>query len=103
MRCRWTLTLLAYSATALAHAQPQQMLYSASLAASCAACHGTQGRPVEHAAVPPLAGTSAAAIVQQMQAFKAGTRPSTVMQQISKGYSDAQIAQIAAYFADQRP
>jgi cytochrome c553 len=34
-----------------------------------------------------------------MQAFKAGTRPATVMHQIAKGYSDEQIKAIAAWFA----
>jgi sulfide dehydrogenase cytochrome subunit len=38
----------------------------------------------------------------QLKAFKAGTRPATVMHQLSKGYSDAQIEQIAAYFAAQK-
>jgi cytochrome c553 len=36
-----------------------------------------------------------------MAAFKAGTRSATIMHQLAKGYSDAQIAQIAAYFAAQ--
>ncbi len=41
----------------------------------------------------------AADLAEQMKAFKAGTRPGTVMPQLAKGYSDAQIAQLAAYFA----
>ena len=36
---------------------------------------------------------------EQMQAFKSGTRPGSVMPQLAKGYSDAQIEQLAAYFA----
>ncbi|OYU99036.1 MAG: cytochrome C, partial [Burkholderiales bacterium PBB5] len=32
-------------------------------------------------------------------AFKAGQREATVMHQIAKGFSDAQIAQLAAYFS----
>ena len=39
---------------------------------------------------------------QQLLAFKAGTRPATVMTQLAKGYSDAQLRQLAAYFAAQR-
>jgi hypothetical protein len=31
----------------------------------------------------------------QLKAFKSGTRPATVMHQLSKGYSDAQIEQIS--------
>ena len=34
-----------------------------------------------------------------MKAFKSGARPGTVMPQLAKGYSDAQIEQLAAWFA----
>jgi cytochrome c553 len=37
--------------------------------------------------------------VLQMQAFKNGTRPATVMHQITKGLTDAQIDTIASYYA----
>lgn len=69
------------------------------LVASCASCHGTDGRPVEGSAIPSLAGSSKATITMQMNAFKDGTRTATVMHQISKGYTDEQIDRIASYFA----
>jgi cytochrome subunit of sulfide dehydrogenase len=72
------------------------------LAATCANCHGTGGVAVPNASVPGLAGLPASYIVEQMKAFKNGTRPATVMHQLAKGYSDAQIEQIAAYFAAQK-
>lgn len=72
------------------------------LAATCANCHGTGGVAVPNASVPGLAGLPAPYIVEQMKAFKNGTRPATVMHQLAKGYSDAQIEQIAAYFAAQK-
>jgi cytochrome c553 len=37
-----------------------------------------------------------------MQDFKAGKRPATVMHQIARGYTDAQIDAIAAYLSAQR-
>jgi cytochrome c553 len=37
-----------------------------------------------------------------MKAFKDGRREATVMHQIAKGYSEAEIAALAAYFAAQR-
>jgi len=37
-----------------------------------------------------------------MKAFKDGTRPATVMHQLTKGLSDAQIESIAAYFASNK-
>lgn len=72
-----------------------------SLAATCANCHGTDGRTVG-AAVAPLAGRSRQEIVTLMQQYKAGARPATVMHQLAKGYSDQQIEQIAGYFAAQK-
>jgi len=49
------------------------------------------------------AGLPASYIVEQMKAFKAGTRPATVMHQLAKGFNDAQVDQLAAYFAAQKP
>ena len=70
-------------------------------AAACANCHGTDGR-AEPGAIS-LAGQSQADLLQKMLAFKNGQRPATIMHQISKGYSDEQLAQISAYFAAQKP
>ncbi len=98
-----TLTAAALVATAgMVMAQDAAALRQQALAATCANCHGTQGRAVDGAAVPGLAGMPAVYLVEQMKAFKAGTRPATVMHQLAKGYSDAQIEQIAAYFAAQK-
>lgn len=72
-----------------------------SLAATCANCHGTQGRAVDKSEVPGLAGLAAPYLVEQMAAFKSGARPATVMHQIAKGYSAAQIDALARYFAAQ--
>jgi cytochrome c553 len=41
-------------------------------------------------------------LAEQMNAFKNGARPATLMHQIAKGYSPAQIEQLAAYFAAQK-
>jgi cytochrome c553 len=71
------------------------------LAASCAICHGTDGRPTTKDAIP-LAGVSKEHIVTQMKAFRDAKRPSTVMQQLAKGYSDEQIDQLASWFAAQK-
>ena len=82
-------------------AQDRDALYVRSLAATCANCHGTLGRAQPGSSVVSLAGLPQAAIVEQMQAFRAGTRSATIMHQLAKGYTDAQIAQIAGYFAAQ--
>lgn len=102
MNPKWMLFAFALSlAPAIAPAQTRDVLYTRSLAATCANCHGTNGRAVEGASVPGLAGMPREYLTLQMQAFKSGTRPATVMHQIAKGYSDAQIAELATYFAAQ--
>jgi sulfide dehydrogenase cytochrome subunit len=71
------------------------------LAAACAICHGTEGRAVTKDVVP-LAGLPREHIASQMRAFRDGQRPATVMHQIAKGYTDAQIDAMAAWFATQK-
>lgn len=68
------------------------------LYANCAACHGTSGAG-NGSTLPVLAGQSKDALVASMQAFKDGTRPATIMHQIAKGYSDAQIEEIAVFLS----
>ena len=87
---------------ARAQAQDKEALYLTGLAATCANCHGTNGKAVDGSSVAGLAGLDKSYTVTQMKAFKAGTRPATVMHQISKGYSDAQIELLAGYFAAQK-
>lgn len=82
---------------AMAQTDPLQVR---SLAASCSSCHGTNG-----AAVPgmvALAGYERASLVKNMADFKSGARPATIMHQLAKGYSEAQIDAIAGYFAAQK-
>lgn len=87
-------------ASLAAHAQDKAtQLNNRATAAMCANCHGTEGRTIEGSAVPSLAGMPKDYHVQQMQAFKNGTRPATVMHQITKGLTDAQIDTIASYYA----
>ncbi len=78
-----------------------QALHIASLAATCAACHGTAGRGVPGSRMAPLAGVPAEMFIAQMQAFKRGERAATVMHRHARGYTDEQIALMAAYFAAQ--
>jgi cytochrome c553 len=81
-----------------AAAQDAQALQLRALAATCANCHGTDGRAVGEG-MPRLAGADAAYLASQMRAFRDGQRPATVMHQLAKGYSDAQIDALAGYFA----
>ncbi len=67
------------------------------LAATCANCHGTDGKARSGAAV--LAGLPRDRIVTTMRLFRDGQKSATIMHQIAKGYTPAQIELIADYFA----
>mgnify|MGYP003477535623 CR=1 FL=1 len=64
---------------------------------ACAACHGTSGVALQ--GMDSLAGQKKEDLLKKMQDFKSGKKPATLMHQLSAGYSDAQIEQLAAYFA----
>ena len=68
------------------------------LVANCAACHGTGGVG-KGDTLPRLAGQPKEQLIASMRAFKDGTRPATIMHQIAKGYTEEQIALMAAYLA----
>lgn len=66
-------------------------------AAACANCHGTNGQ--SQPGMESLAGKDKAELAQKMLDFKAGRKPATIMHQLSKGYTDEQIQQLAEHFA----
>jgi cytochrome c553 len=86
-------------AAAAAPAQTASPLATRSLAATCAACHGTDGQAVGGAGMASLRGLDRQYLLAQLNAFRDGSRPATVMHQIAKGYTPEQIDQLAAYFA----
>jgi len=91
------------AATLAALPAAAQDLQGRNLAAPCAICHGTEGRSTtKDSPLIPLAGLPGDHIAAQMRAFRDGKRPATVMHQLSKGYTDAQIDAIAAWFAAQK-
>lgn len=71
------------------------------LAANCAACHGTSGNSVG-GAIPGLAGMNKEYFLNQIKAFRDGKREATLMHQIAKGYTDAEMTAIADFFAAQK-
>lgn len=94
-------TLVLAAAALAATSVSAQDLQGRNLSASCAICHGTEGRAVTKD-MASLAGLPKEHIVAQMQDFKSGKRPATVMHQLAKGYTDAQIEAMAAWFAAQK-
>ncbi len=66
---------------------------------TCAGCHALSKKNYK-GFVPVIAGMDKEKIVQKMRAFKAGTaKDVTIMDRIAKGYSDAEIDAVAAYYA----
>ena len=103
------IALAALAATALA-AQAQQPppafapsnlspLGVRAMAANCAACHGTNGRPAPGSTLTGLAGKPKDEIATAMNQFKSGKKPATLMHQIAKGYTDAEIDAMAEHFS----
>ena len=70
------------------------------MAATCSACHGTNGFSV--GGTPVLAGLNRAHFIKQMKDFRSGARPATVMQRHAAAYGDAEIEKLADYFAAQK-
>ena len=87
-------------------------LHIRTLAASCAACHGTNGNAVfggnavlsgnALAGNAILAGMDKNYFVTQMLAFKNGDRQATVMHRHAKGLQVDEISQLAEYFSGQK-
>lgn len=105
MRFKFSFTaalVLALSSHAFAQSSPTSAsttLHQRTLAATCANCHGTDGRSAEGGSVPSLAGQPQTTLVAQLKAFKVGSRPGTIMPQLARGLSEMQIDQLASYFA----
>ena len=72
----------------------------ATLAASCAGCHGTGGVS-RNEATPSLAGQIPNYTQFQLAAFRAKLRPSDVMQRVAGKLTDQDIADLSAYYAAQ--
>ncbi|MGH8441586.1 MAG: c-type cytochrome [Nevskiaceae bacterium] len=69
-------------------------------AAACSGCHPASARVTSP--VLRLAGLDQGRIVRAMEEFRSGKRPATVMDRISKGFTDNEIQAIAAWYASQR-
>jgi len=68
--------------------------------ALCAACHGTAGQS-SIAANPKLAGQSAVYLIKQMNDIKSGARSVPLMTGLLNNSSEQDIADMAAYYAEQ--
>ena len=88
-------TGLVFSASFTAQAAPAK-------AASCVGCHGADGNSVVPN-FPKLAGQHAAYLEKQLKDFRDGFRKDATMQPFAKGLSDAEIKELAEFYASQAP
>jgi cytochrome subunit of sulfide dehydrogenase len=70
------------------------------LAANCANCHGTNGAGV--GGMPSLAGRQQGELLQMLRDFRDGKRPATIMHQLAKGYTEAQMEAVSGYLSRQK-
>lgn len=66
--------------------------------AACAVCHGPQGLSMQPA-VPHLAGQPEIYLIEQLKAYRSGKRANEVMGVIAKPLTDAEIENLAAWYA----
>lgn len=70
------------------------------LSLPCAGCHGVNGVSAGDS-MPTIAGLPEEYLTELMLNTKGGSRHSTIMGRLAKGYSDSECRAIAAYFAEQ--
>ena len=68
---------------------------------TCTGCHGIAGykNVYPHYHVPKIAGQNEAYLIGALSAYRRGERPHPTMQAQAEGYSEQDIADIAAYLA----
>ena len=86
--------LLMFSGSALA---APDIAVGKEMAGRCFGCHGPEGNS-QNSNFPSLAGQKSAYLVNQLRAFREGTRENGMMQNMAANLSDADINNLAAFF-----
>lgn len=77
------------------------------VSSDCQICHGMHGAATDYGVIPKLAGQHKAYIVLQLQQFRDGKRAddngNVYMLPVAQALTNAQINEVATYFAAQRP
>lgn len=93
-----------FAAATMALAAPPAMAQDAhlarNLAATCANCHGTNGKSL--GGMESLAGEPKEKLLQKLADYRSGDKPATIMHQIVVGYTDEQLDLITTWFAAQK-
>lgn len=93
-KCILLAAALAFSS--MAGADPGSMVSN-----TCAGCHGLKGASAGET-MPMIAGLPRDFIFTAMKEFREGTRGSTIMGRIAKGYNETQLAAMADFFSKQK-
>ena len=91
LACFWTVPVLAADMSA-----------GEQKAATCMGCHGPKGKS-SNAQWPNLAAQQSAYMVNQLNAFKTGTRNNPMMQSMAANLTDDDMNNLAAYYSSQPP
>ena len=96
-----TTPLDANAVASLAKARPGDAQKGASLAGTCAACHGLDGKGVIAEIYPNIGGQSERYIAHQLALFKSGERQNAIMQPFAAMLSAQDMRDLGAHFASQ--
>lgn len=94
----FALLLAATSAPALAQGNAQA---GEAKSAACAACHGASGNDSLLPNVPKIGGQGERYLLKQLQEIKAGVRPVPLMEPVVAPLSEQDLADLAAFYAQQ--
>ena len=95
-------TMAAVSQGAAAQSTPGSAEAGKAKLAMCIGCHGIQGYKTAYPDVyhvPKIYGQQPAYIVKALQAYKSGERSHPSMRGIARSLTDADMADLAAYYA----
>ena len=97
---RYTILTMALAAASLpALAQAPDPTLARNLAATCANCHGTNGKGP---GFDDIAGKSASELYRELKEFQSGDEGSGLMAKHAWGYTDAQLRALSQYLSRQR-
>ena len=97
-----TLPLESVDAVAeLASTRPGDAQNGATLAGTCAACHGLDGKSTIPEIYPNIGGQGEHYMARQLALFKSGERPSAIMQPFAAMLSPQDMRDVGAYFSTQ--
>jgi cytochrome c553 len=97
-----TLPLEAVNALAeLARTKPGNAQNGATIAGTCAACHGLDGKSTLPELYPNLGNQSEQYVAHQLALFKSGERPSAIMQPFASMLSAQDMRDVGAHYATQ--